>query len=300
MSGERVFRGGEDLETVARRLREYFDAIVRARWALGAWLAACLAVGVAYAELTPGQFIAHADVEIGPRAIANDGPEDVRHFHQIDIDGEQAETELWVMRSDRVTRRVFDALNLAETRELTSGSEGLLPFIAHVLHVLVAGRGSYDARDRAFLAFKSRITLLRVGGSYVYEMRYRSHDPNLAARVANGLASAYLSDRIERELQRQATLGGQYKIARREALLRELLDSRAQVERGLAPPEDLYAADARVLSAAVPPLHKTFPKLAPTLMLCAAISLVAGAAAILYSAGSPIRRLNGRPTPASN
>jgi uncharacterized protein involved in exopolysaccharide biosynthesis len=288
---EIMWNGDRAMEASADRLRSFGAGLWRGRWPLMAWAALCIAVSMAYAVSVPSQFVARVDIVIAPQAIANDGPEDVRHFHQIDLDSEQAATELQVLNSERLLRPVFDSLALAELPELTRGRDGFWSMLGHDLHILSPVRTMYADRDKAYFDFVDRARCLRLGLSYVFEISYRSHDPKLAARVANALAAEYLADRIGRERLRQARIGGAYQAARTQALGEQWRASRAAAESGALPSSDLFAAGARVLGPATAPLNKSYPKLGPTLAMGAGIGLITGVLAILGLSGlAPNRR----------
>jgi uncharacterized protein involved in exopolysaccharide biosynthesis len=283
-----IWSGDRSLDACAQRLRGFGAAFRRGRWWLAAWCSVGMLAALAYAMTMPAQFVARVDIAIAPRAIANDGPEDVRHFHQMDLDSEQAATEQQVLKSEELLRPVFENLNLAKLPELTQGRDGFWSTLAHYVHYLSPDGASFTDRDRAFFAFADRVGCLRVGLSYVFEISYRSHDPKLAARVANAVAAEYLVDRIERERARQARIGGAYQKARWEALNRDWRVSRAAADAGAAPAEDLFYAAARVLGPAVAPLNKSYPKMGPTLAMGAGLGLLFGGIATLgFGAASP-------------
>jgi uncharacterized protein involved in exopolysaccharide biosynthesis len=276
-----MWSGERTVFASTRRLRVFGATLWIARWRLAAWCAVCMGACLIYVVTAPPQFVARVDVAIAPWAIANDGPEDLRHFHQIDLDSEQAATELQVLTSERVLRPVFDNLKLAQLPELLRGRDGVWATLAHVVHYFAPDWSPYDDRDRAYFAFVDRVRCLRLGLSYVFEMSYRSRDPQLAARVANAVAAEYLADRIDRERMRRARIGGAYQAARHDALMLQLQSSRAAARSGVAPAEDLYGANARLLGTASPPLTKTYPKIGPTLAMGAGIGLLSGVLATL-------------------
>ena len=282
-----MWSGDRGLDKCAEWLRGFGAALRSARWRLAAWCMICLGVTLAYVLSVPAQFVARVDIAIAPQAIANDGPEDVRHFHQIDLDSEQAATELQVLKSERVLRPVFANLELAKSPELAQWRDSFWSMAAHYVHVLSLLGAAYPDRDRAYFAFVDRARCLRVGLSYVFEVSYRSHDPQLAARVANAVAAEYLADRIDRERLRQSRLGGAYGAARWEALTRQWRASRAAADSGAAPADGLYAASARILGSATAPLAKSYPKTAPTLAMGAGIGLLSGVLAVL-GFGAPV------------
>jgi len=278
-----MWNGERSLDECHARLRFLGAALLQhARWRLAAGTAAGAALALIYVVWLPAQFVARVDIALAPRAIANDGPEDVRHFHQIALDSEQADTEVAIMTSQRLLRPVFEQLSLAQSPELLRGSDGLWEAAARLAARLEPGGGGYEPRERAYFAFASRLRCLRLGLSYVFSISYRSHDPALAARVANAVASQYLSDRIEREkARREMTGGGAYAAARWDALTRQDEIGRAAAEKGVAPAEDLPAAAARILGEASVPMRKTYPKTGPTLALGAFLGLILSVVAAL-------------------
>ncbi|HLH50723.1 MAG TPA: hypothetical protein VKV96_15385 [Roseiarcus sp.] len=254
----------------------------RARWRLAAWWSVCVAATLIYALSVPAQYVAHVNIAIAPRAIANDGPEDVRHFHQINLDAEQASTELQVLKSERLLRPVFENLGLATIPELSRWSDGFWSTLARYVHSLASDGSPYNDRQRAYFAFVDRVRCLRLGMSYVFEISYRSHNPNLAARIVNALAAEYLADRIERERIRQARIGGAYQAARGETLTEQFLVSRLAAKAGVAPTDNLFAASAHLLGTAAPPLAKSYPRTGATLALGAGIGFLSGVLAALW------------------
>jgi uncharacterized protein involved in exopolysaccharide biosynthesis len=278
-----MWSGESSLEQTLARLRAIGAALLkRGRWGLAAGTAAGAALALLYVALFPAQFIARVSVALAPRAIANDGPEDVRHYHQIALDSEQAETEVAIMTSERLLRPVFEQLSLAQSAELQRGSDGFWEAAARFAGRLAPDGGAYDERERAYFAFASRLLCLRLGLSYVFTISYRSHDPALAARVVNAVAAQYLSNRIDREKARRVSTGsGAYAAARWDALTRQGEIGRAAAANGVAPSEDMPAAAARVLGEAVAPLRKSYPSAGPTLALGAFLGLILSALAIL-------------------
>jgi uncharacterized protein involved in exopolysaccharide biosynthesis len=286
-----MWNGDRDFDLCVGGLRADATMLVRARWRIAMGCAAGVAAALLYVASVPAQYVARVDVALAPQAIANDGPEDVRHFHQIDLDSQQAATELEIVRSERVLRPVFDHLALGRSAELQRGVDGFWQGVAHLAHRLALGGPLYDDRQRASFAFASRVRCLRLGLSYVFEISYRSHDPHLAARVANGVAAQYLADRIARERTRRQRLGGAFAAARWESLTRQSEIARSAAVAGAAPEEDLPAAAARLLGAAPRPLSKSYPRTAPTLAFGAALGLLAGVVtALAFGTRVPTRR----------
>jgi uncharacterized protein involved in exopolysaccharide biosynthesis len=255
-----------------------------------AWIAFWGAVGLAYVVLVKPEFVAHAYVSIEPRRIANDGPEDLRRYHQFAFDSEQADTELRVLASEHVLRPVFDDLHLAQSAELEFAHNGFWLSVAHWLHQMAPGGGRYDAQSRAYYAFADRVRCLRLGLSYVIEVSYSSQNAALAAQVVNSVAASYMSERLLRLRAHFERMGGAYRVASENALAKELLESRATMSDGHGIPDDLYFADARILGAATAPLVKSYPKPVPAIIFACGFGAISGVLLILAFGASPIRR----------
>jgi uncharacterized protein involved in exopolysaccharide biosynthesis len=276
-----VWTGDRSLEESANHLRTLRAAISRSRWLLLAWVLAWMGFGLAYAVTVKPEFVGKVQIAIGPRHIADDGPEDERHYHQLAFDSEQAETELRELRSERLLRPVFDELHLAEAPELSAGRNGFWSEVAHWLHRLSPNASSYDARTRAFATFIDRVRCLRLGLSYVIEVSYRSPDPRRAAQVANAVGASYLGDRLMRVRAHFERTGGEYRAARASDLAAQIEETHAALREGIPLGKDMDFADARLLGAAAPPLVKAYPKIGPSVVFAWGFGLISGILLVL-------------------
>jgi uncharacterized protein involved in exopolysaccharide biosynthesis len=279
-----VWTGDRSLEESAAHVRGVVTALFKARWFIIAWMILWAAIGLGYVMSVKGEFLAKVDILLEPRHIANDGPEDLRHFHQMALDSEQADTELRVLRSESLLRPVFDQLGFAKAPELTNGRDGFWSLLAHELHRLAPRAVPYEAHSRAFYAFVDRVRCLRVGDSYVIELTYRSRSAATAAHVANAVATAYVGDRLKRIQAHMERIGGAYLLTRAEAIVTRIEETRAAVGKGVPPGDDIGYGDVRLLGAAVPPLAKSYPKTAPTLLFAIGFGAISAVALVLFSA----------------
>ena len=274
----------------AARLRAFAAAIGCSRGFLVVWTLAWIGIAVAYVGAVRPEFVAKVDVTLEPRLVANDGPEDLRHYHQFALDSDQADTELRLLRSERLLRSVFDELRLADLPELADHRDGFWSIASQGLHRFAPRATSYDAATAAFFTYMSRVRCLRLGLSYVFEISYRAGDPNVAARVANAIADAYVADRLKASRARLERAGGPYRTDRVQALSAQIAEAQAAAERGAPTRDDLLLADARVLGAATPPLAKSYPRTGPTLLFAIGFAAVSGVLLILM-AGVPAARV---------
>ena len=271
-----MWTGDRSLEHSSARLRGCGATLWRSRWTLLAWIVFWGAVGLAYVVLVKPEFVARAYVSIEPRRIANDGPEDLRRYHQIALDSELADTELRVLASERVLRPVFEDLHLAQSSELEFAHNSFWSSIAHWLHQMAPGGGHYDAQNRAYYAFADRVRCLRLGLSYVIEVTISSQNAAMAARVVNSVTSSYMFDRLVRLRAHFERMGGPYRVASEDTLAKQLLASRITMSDGRGIPEELDFADARVMGAATAPLFKSYPKPGPAVIFACGFGAISG------------------------
>jgi uncharacterized protein involved in exopolysaccharide biosynthesis len=274
--------GDRSLEESAERLRGFSTALSHSRWFLLAWILLWAGIGLFYAMVVKPEFVAKVDIAIEPRHMANDGPEDERHYHQFALDSEQVETELRVVRSRSLLRPVFDELRLAEAPELAHGHNGFWPLLTHWLGRLSPTAAPYNGETRAFYDFKDRARSLRLGLSYVIELSYRSWDPNQAAGVANAIAAAYVGDRLARADADLRRVGDPYSLSRADALAAEIASTRAAVGSRAGLNKDMHYADVQLLGPAVPPLAKSYPKIGPTVLIAVGFGSISGLMLVLW------------------
>lgn len=142
------------------------------------------------------------------------------------------------------------------------------------------------ASDAAYRAFVSRVRSRRIALSYIVEVSYESASAETAARVANAIASSYLSRRIADALVLVRN-GGAYTQARRATLEAQAAALEAALRQGEVPEGDIIDADVRVLGPAPVPSAPAGPKAMPLFIAVLAFALLTGLLAIL---AAPRRR----------
>ena len=270
-----MWTGEQSVEAAVAHLAAYRVAIRRHVFALLIWISACAIFGAFCVACAKPEFIASALIVLQPRHIANDGPEDLRHYHQTALDGEQAETELQVMRSERVLRPVFDALRLAEAPEVRGGRSGFWPSLTHLLHKMSPGAIPYREETRAYYTFSDRVRSRRLGLSYVFEVSYRAQSAAQAAGVANAIVASYLRNRIDLAIA-AATSGAPYGTSRVATILAEFAKAEEALKNGAAYPDYLPDSDVRLLGPAIAPQSKVYPKAWALVAVASGIGLFSG------------------------
>ncbi|HEX5321042.1 MAG TPA: Wzz/FepE/Etk N-terminal domain-containing protein [Stellaceae bacterium] len=222
---------------------------------------------------------------------------------ELTIDNAQVESQVEVIRSERIAKEVINRLGLLDDPDFRSDDP----------------TSDYERERIALSRFDSALTVRRVGQSYVIEIAFSSDDPDKAARIANGITEAYLSDqqKARADIAEQASewmegritqLGIQLNAAAAAAqafrvshgitdsngragdrLMDKLteLEARAEAYRKLfegflerlteSQQQASYpVSNARVITAASRPLAKSFPKTKLVLLLAVFGGFVVG------------------------
>lgn len=192
-------------------------SVARRRWKLllvGLMIGA--SIGFAYVATTTPVYTARVDISLDTPEAAN-----TRSLSGIQesviLDDGQITTEIEVIQSEAISRKVVDELDLTENALFLSNREtgtsrlisGLRTFAAPVLNTLrpqpeddgLLPLSEEDiATDRLAEAvgkLQANMAVTRVRGSRILQVSYTAMSPSLAARIANGIADVYINDQLE-------------------------------------------------------------------------------------------------------
>ncbi|CAN7255324.1 Wzz/FepE/Etk N-terminal domain-containing protein [Bosea sp. LjRoot90] len=254
-------------------LRTIGAAGLRHKGRLAIWVALCLAAAVAYVRTTPPTYTAAATVLLEPRRQIPSAAREIAAPSSLDLNA--ADSELQVIRSERLLSTVFDALALSDHPELGPQPPGPLQMLtdrarAALRSVWTVSTGAaaqpgaeaslrVDPRRNAFENFARHFSARRVGQSYVLEIAYSSADPELPARIANAAASAYLLQSVAFKAD-AARSGAEFLQGRLDALDSQVQAANAAVRSGALPARPIPDADARIIGAAQAPLGPSAPR----------------------------------------
>ncbi|MCJ2082823.1 hypothetical protein MKK49_16355 [Methylobacterium sp. J-090] len=253
---------------------------MRRRLPLGIWLALCLALASWYLSVAPITFTAATMVILEPRQALGSPPPASQTTAAQALDVAQAESQIQVIRSERILASVFDVLNLQEAPEFVAHGPGLRERVAAALgFVDSAPENPTDARARAFQAFTDRVGVRRLGQSYVLEVSYQAGSAEQAARIANATAVQYIKAQIDVKAA-AALQGTEYLRGRIINIEAEQRAASEGVREGRIPDMLFSDADARIIGAALPPLNKSYPKNGLILAFALTFGLVTGLLAV--------------------
>lgn len=165
----------------------------RARLIAAITLATVLAAAGALTILPP-KYKATTVVLVEPRQPHVTNTEAV--LSGIGPDAAAVESQVELIESSSLARKVIDRLGLTQDREFTSPS--LLERITDGLRALIGLNSENTSPDaqisRLVSRFQNGLTVRRRGLTYVLEISYASKEPAKAAEISGAIAEAYLDD----------------------------------------------------------------------------------------------------------
>lgn len=266
MLGVRARAVGPELDTALVSLRDMVLVLRRGKWIVKLCLVISLALAVTYLLRTSPEYTATSQVILEPRRLT--APEAVSGPSAA-LDSAQAESQMQVVKSERILSTVFDALHLADAPEFAHPRPGLRQRLTAALGRLSAWLAPEPARnavpdpdglrERAFQAFTDRVSVRRIGQSYVLEISYRARSPVEASRLTNSITAAYIHSQIRRKLE-AARRGAEFLENRVSVLESEEAAGTQAIRDGTIPLMSFPDAESRVISAAREPLAKSSPQ----------------------------------------
>jgi uncharacterized protein involved in exopolysaccharide biosynthesis len=174
-------------------LRDAFDT-VRARWrVVAASFIVTVSLTALYIAVTPKTYTAQSTVLLDPRQSRITEAQDV--LAGIGSDNAAIASQVEVLRSSELLHAVFVELGLARDPEFSS--PGLIGGMLGILR----GETRAPSESAVFENFQSRVTAQRQAQTYVIDVRFRSNDPQKAARIVNAIVSRYLANEVGERTQ---------------------------------------------------------------------------------------------------
>lgn len=189
-----------------------FGAIRRRLWSIIALMVIGTGIAVAYVALRPANYSAATQLQLTNLKLTFS--RDDAFYAESLSDPTFLETQIQIIRSDKVALAVVDSLGLANA--LTDGSDekaGKLEFLSGVIEAFGPVRNLFagapgsnenqaesppelatDPRREALSRLQRNYSVERVGLSNIVEIRYTARNRDAAARGANGVAQAYIAD----------------------------------------------------------------------------------------------------------
>ncbi|TIS82712.1 MAG: chain-length determining protein, partial [Mesorhizobium sp.] len=173
-------------------LRQLFASLAR-NW-LRIVLVTLVVTGLAFAFawLATPQYKAVAKLEIGPRESIFTRPAGTTSDDKPATDEEAVATEVQIMSSPDILKKVASDLNLEKLPEFDEALKMSALSRALVLVGLKSDPFDIPPEERVLKAMHDKLNVYGVEKSRVIAVEFSSNDPKLAAQVADAIAQAYL------------------------------------------------------------------------------------------------------------
>jgi succinoglycan biosynthesis transport protein ExoP len=174
-------------------LREYVRIFIKRKWVLIASVALVVSVVTISTLRTTPIYEAVGSIAINKTDPVTfnlkDSSSTVDYYDPADLD-----TEVRILKSDLLALQVIRQLNLDKPTEIGAGNKSP----SSSLELTTDAMQPDSARTSAVLAgFKGSLLVSLVPNTRIIEIRYRSPDKNLAARVVNTLANTYVEQNFK-------------------------------------------------------------------------------------------------------
>lgn len=260
---------------------------IRGAWlGIVGWIVICVCLAGAYCFQAEPKFLVTTDVVLEPPqpSLSTDP---AAQSTTPTLDSALADSQVQVLLSERNLRYVFDVQHLDSDPEFArSGFDPIgwvisrLPFLAEP--PLPPEEQAKRDREIAFENFASQVSAKRLAQSYAFELSFYANSPAKAARLGNAITAAYIRDKVLYNIAAAAAQrGGDF-------LKNRVADTKAEqeaadnaVRTGVIPDFVFGHADARIISSAVEPLRKAYPRTTLILSMAFIFALATGAAGVV-------------------
>ena len=184
----------EHLATITGFIRRQFVIIL-------AVVPLTLGLAVAYLYATPPLFTAQARILIDPGKVQVSSQP---IFGDNPVSMSLVDSQIEILKSDSFVLSIIKKLHLTQDGEFVGSSQGLIGNIfQRLLHPSASVKPKTDSalEQRALAVFEKRLSVTRIGMTYVIEVEFQSIDPDRAAQIANAVADAYVVDQLEGKYQ---------------------------------------------------------------------------------------------------
>lgn len=268
--------------------RERWTRLRRAWRRLAGWTLLCVGLALAYCLVATPKFLATTDVVLEPRQPFLSADPAAQSTAPT-LDSALADSQVQVLMSERNLRYVFDVQHLETDPEFAaSGFSPLgwlfdrLPFLKQP--PLPPEEQANRNRQMAFETFSNQVSVKRLAQSYAFELSFYADGPAKAARLANAITAAYIRDKVLYNVAAaEAQRGGDFLRNRAADTEAEQVAAADAVKTGVIPDYVFGHAEAQIISSAMEPLKKTYPRTTIILGLAAVFGVISGAAAVIVS-----------------
>src|SRR5439155_9666700 len=211
-------------------LRALGQALVRKRGWIVVPTALALVLSLTAVNLVTPRYKSEARTLVDGRENVFLRPSGERNEERTSLDPEAVTSQVQLVQSRDLAREIIRKNKLADRPEFDPVLQGLSP-LKSLLALFGIGRDPFTLTpdERVLDAYYERSTAYAVDKSRVIVVEFQSHDPELAARVANSIAEGYLVLQ-QTARQEQAKSAGQWLSGEIEHLRKGVSDAESRAE----------------------------------------------------------------------
>ena len=161
-------------------------------------LAICLALAGFYVATTPDSFTAVAVLMMDTKQTP---PSPSQVSQEPLIDPAVIESQIEVLKSERIAQQVVDRLHLDADPQFAGGPGLRSRFLSWLSSQTIPQQTAEMRRANAVDSLLHKVKVTRTGHTYLAEIAVTSLDPVRSADVANAVAEAYIQDQLDSRLQ---------------------------------------------------------------------------------------------------
>ncbi|HLH94743.1 MAG TPA: polysaccharide biosynthesis tyrosine autokinase [Xanthobacteraceae bacterium] len=156
-----------------------------------------IGLGAVYLITTPPRYTARAELLIDSNKVHVLQPHQ-QALGDVPLDSDQVETQVEVLKSEKIALAVINDQNLTEDPEFLRAEKGVFGRVLGYLGLGSSHKESAAERTRdAVQTFLDLRTVTRIGRTYALALTYTAFSPERAAAVVNAIGDAYIRDQIE-------------------------------------------------------------------------------------------------------
>jgi len=212
----------------------------RKKWSIfGPAIAVAVIAFVVVNTLTP-KYKSEARVLIEPRENAFSRPDADKTGERAQFDMEAVTSQVQILTSRDLALQVIKDLQLADRPEFDGLQKGV-SVSNLILGLLGLSKDPWHltAEERVVAAYYERLNIVAIEKSRVIQIEFQSSDPELAARVANAIADAYLN--LQQQAKQSQTRSASQWLAGEIDRLRVKVGAAEQRVEDFRAQSDLYA-----------------------------------------------------------
>jgi succinoglycan biosynthesis transport protein ExoP len=155
-------------------------------------------LAIAYLYTTPPSYTAEARILIdtGKIQVSNQPV-----FGENPLNSAIIDSEIEILKSDNFALSMVRSLHLAQDPEFVGSNQGLSGGLLHLFFGPKKPKTESALELRALDGFEKRLTVGRLGVTYVIEVAFQSSDPDRAAEIANAVAETFIRDQMDAKYQ---------------------------------------------------------------------------------------------------